>query len=120
MPVLFHNPFAFAPFYRTALAFHGRRENRRTIAQTVSAMVVEDSIEPLPDAVAPTQARLFSVLFPASFWRDVTPPQIGEWICYKIGSEELWCKADSVKRMPNGDFSIIMTWEPERRPPWLR
>ncbi len=124
---------AFAHFYDTPLAFHGTRAPRiepasrqpsaggygaRPVDLTVEAMVAEDVVDVPSDAIAPSQMRVFDVQFPASSWKDETPPQIGEWVKYQIPGETLWCKVESVKRLPDGDFAIVATWKPERKPTW--
>lgn len=115
----FHIPeSAFAPFYDTPVAFHGERAAARPVDLTVGVMITEDVPELASDAIAPTATRVFDILFPASSWRDDTPPQIGEWVRYEIPGETLWLKVDTVKRMPDGDFSLTATWKPGRKPSW--
>lgn len=119
MPMTFQIPeSAFAPFYDTPVAFHGERAAARPVDLTVDVMITEDVPELASDAIAPTAARVFDILSPASSWRDDTPPQIGEWVRYEIPGETLWLKVDTVKRMPDGDFSLTATWKPGRKPSW--
>lgn len=122
MPSIFQIPAAaFAPFYDTPVAFHGTRPNARPLALTVQCMVVEDSAAAYGEAVAPTLARSFNVSFPRSAWLDATPPQIGEWMCFRWAGENLMAKVEQVGRMPDGDFSLSAIWSPERNggPSWL-
>lgn len=118
MSVKFDNPHAFAPFYQTPIAFHGKRQGGRPVAIPVKCSIIEGTYEPAADAVAPTAGRAFDITFPRAAWRDETPPQIGEWILYWEGHREMWLKADNIGYMPDGDYCISASWEPKRRPPW--
>lgn len=121
MPMTFNIPeSAFAPFYQTPVAFHGEREGQRPVDLTVMCMVTEDSVSPLGEAVAPTRERAFDVAFPRGSWRELTPPQIGEWVCFKFSDDFIWAKVSQVGRMPDGDFALSAIWSPERKggPSW--
>lgn len=113
---------AFCDFYDTPVAFHGEREGARPVDLTIECMVVEDSLQPLADAVAPSRDRAFSVTFPRLFWREPTPPQIGEWLCFKFSGEELHTKVAEVSHLPDGDFVLAAVWTPDRKggPAWLK
>lgn len=122
MPLTFQIPdTAFAPFYDTPVAFHGERAGGRPVALTVKCMVTEDSAAALGDAVAPTRERVFDIAFPRNNWRESTPPQIGEWVCFRWAGEKLMAKVEQVGRMPDGDFTLTATWSPEQKggPSWL-
>ena len=123
MPLTFQIPdTAFAPFYDTTVAFHGERAGARPVDLTVMCCVAEDSAAVLGDAVAPTRERAFDIAFPRGNWRELTPPQIGEWVCFRWAGEEIRAKVAQVGRMPDGDFTLSAVWNPKESggPTWLR
>lgn len=109
---------ALGRFYDTTLAFHGKRQGDRPIAMSVKCSIVEGVYAPEADAPAPSTCRAFDITMRRAAWTDPTPPQIGEWIFYCAGANGMWLKADSIGYMPDGDFCILASWEPKRRPPW--
>ena len=113
---------AFAKFCDTPVAFFGKRAGDRDVKATVMCMVVEDTLTALGDAVAPTLERAFDITFAADEWLQRTPPQIGEWVGFVWAGEKLVGKVETVSHMPNGNYSLVATWSPERKggPTWLQ
>ena len=119
------NPFknfdrAFKPMLNDIVAFYGIRKGARSVAMTIDAWVFEDSAIVPADAIAPTGERVFSIVFPVENWKDVTPPQIGEWVRWRNKDKEIVLKVTSVQRVTDGDYSLSANWKSGREtPPWL-
>lgn len=68
---------AFAPFFDTPVAFHGRRAGARPVDLALDAMVAEgDANASLLDAPAPAGEQSYTICVRFRDWTDVEPPQV--------------------------------------------
>ena len=99
------------------VAFHGKRANARPVAMSVKCVFTEGDVSAFSDAPAPNVGRDFTLYVPCAGWRDETPPQTGEWLCFDNPrtSQPTWCKVGAVQsREQYGYWKLTATWQPGR------
>ena len=117
---------AFALFYDTPVAFHGRRAPRiepasrqpsaggygaRPVDLTVDAMVTEgDANASLMDAAAPTREQTWTICVRFCDWKDLEPPQVEDEATFRIGGmKPQTFRVSSVTPQPSlNHFEIVV------------
>ncbi len=95
---------AFLPFFSDRIIIRGVRPDSRTIELALDACVFPGgSDEPFGEDSLDSSISVFSVVFPATAWRENSKPQIGDSLEYQGSRLRV-----SAANLVNGDWHLAV------------